>query len=271
MIASSSTSVRRNGMKVFVAVALVTVSACDNGEIADGSHPTTSPPPVRELSVQVTSCSLSSEGALLLDLSLAGSGMLRGSSLDATTDIPVMSIEGTFPDGDRAIQGGLETSSTRDDNMLRLSLATSKIPSSLSISNLTFTVLTPTDVRAASLGGLENKELPLGNVDVSVNGIELLERGVGIELELSPLIYSSRLLVSGVQGVTVGVGRNVMKDQGFTSSAPRGDVLVQRIILPVLDGSVPSIDAGPAILSIDGLTLQVTGSIETAVPETCGS
>jgi hypothetical protein len=197
--------------------------------------------------------------------------MLRGSSLDATTDIPVMSIEGTFPDGDRIIQAGLETSSTRDDNVLRLSLATSEIPSSLSISNLTFTVLTPTDVRAASLGGLENRELPLGNVDVSINGIELLERGVGIELQLSPLMFSSRIIVSGVQGVAVAVGRNVMKDQGLTSSAPRGDALVQRIILPILEGTVPSIDAGPAILSIDGFILQVTGSIETAIPENCGS
>jgi len=80
------------------------------------------------------------------------------------------------------------------------------MPSSLSISNLTFTVLTPTDVRAASLGGLENKELPLGNVDMSINGIELLERGIGIELQLSPLIYSSRIIVSGVQGVAVAVG-----------------------------------------------------------------
>jgi len=258
--------------KVFVSIALVMASACVNGENTIGAHPSTSPPPVRELSVQVVSCNLlSSEGTLLLDLSLAGSGTLRGNSLDATTDIQVMSIEGSFPDGDRVIQGGLETSSTRDDNMLRLSLATSEMPSSLSISNLTFTVLTPTDVRAASLGGLENKELPLGNVDMSINGIELLERGIGIELQLSPLIYSSRIIVSGVQGVAVAVGGDVMKDQGFTSAAPQGDVLVQRIILPVLEGSVPSTDAGPAILSIDGFILQVTGSIETAIPENCGS
>jgi hypothetical protein len=114
-------------------------------------------------------------------------------------------------------------------------------------------------------------ELTLGTVDVGVNEIDLLEGAVGIEFELSPLIYSSRLLVSGVQGVTVGVGGNVMKDQGFTAAAPRGDSLVQRIILPVLEGSVPSTDAGPAILSIDGLILQVTGSIQTAIPESCGS
>jgi hypothetical protein len=118
---------------------------------------------------------------------------------------------------------------------------------------------------------LENKGLTLGTEDISVNGIDLLERGVGIELELSPLIYASRMLVSGVQGVTVDVGGNVMKDQGFTSSAPRGGVLVQRIILPVLEGSIPSSDAGPTILSIDGLILQVTGSIEIAIPQRCGS
>ena len=268
----SSNALCRSGTKVFVAIALVMVSTCDKGGNTGGANPSTSPPPVRELSVQVASCNLlSSERTLLLDLSLAGSGMLRGSSLDATTDIQVMSIKGTFPDGDRVIQGGLETSSTRDDNRLRLSLATSEIPSSLSISNLTFTVLTPTDVRVASLGALENEELRLGTVDVTVTGIDLLERGVGIEFELSPLIYSSRLLVSGVQGVTLGVGGNVMKDQGFTSSAPQGDSLVQRIILPVLEGPVPSVDSGPAILSIDGLILQVTGSIETAIPENCGA
>lgn len=270
MIESSSTSLRRYGTKVFVTIALVMMSACDNGEIADGSHPSTSPPPVRELSVQVTSCNLSREGALLLDLSLTGSGMLRGSSLDATTDNPVMTVEGTFPDGDhRVISWSTET--TRSGDTMRLFLNTSEVPSSLSISNLTFTVLTPTDVRAATLGGLENKELTLGTVDVRVNGIDPLDRAVGIEFELSPLVYSSRLLVSGVQGVTVGVGANVMKGQGFTAAAPRGESLVQRIILPVLEGSVPSSDAGPAILTIDGLILQVTGSIQPTMPETCGS
>jgi hypothetical protein len=117
---------------------------------------------------------------------------------------------------------------------------------------------------------LENKELTVGTVDVNVNGVDLLEGAVGMEFELSPLIYSSRMLVSGVQGVTIGVKGNVMKDQGLTSSAPGGDVLVQRIVLPVLEGSVPPTDAGPAILSIDGLILQVTGSIETAIPSrTC--
>ena len=271
MMESSRTPLRRNGTKVFVAIALVMVSTCDKGGEADGANPITSPPPVRELSVQVTSCRLlSSEEPLLLDLSLAGSGMLRGSSLDATAETPVMTIEGTFPDGDhRVISWSTETSRTGDT--MRLSLNTSEVPSSLSISNLTFTVLTPTDLRAASLGALENRELTLGTVGVSINGIDPLEGAVGIEFELSPLIYSRRLLVSGIQGVTVGVGGNVMKDQGFTSSAPRGDVLVQRIIVPVLEGSVPSVDDGPAILSIDGLVLQVTGSIETAIPENCGA
>jgi len=270
MIESSSTSLRRYGTKVFVTIALVMMSACDNGEIADGSHPSTSPPPVRELSVHVTSCSLSGEGALLLDLSLAGYGILRGSSLDATTDNPVMTVEGTFPDGDHRIFSW-STETARTDETMRLSLNTADVPSSLSISNLTFTVLMPTDVRAVTLGALENKELTLGTVDVRVNGIDPLESGVGIEFELSPLIYSSRLLVSGVQGVTLGVGANVTEDQGFTGSAPRGNSLVQRIILPVLEGSVPSTDAGPVVLSVDGLILQLTGSIETTMPETCGS
>jgi hypothetical protein len=268
MIESSSTSLRRYGTKVFATIALVIMSACDNGEIADGSHPTTSPPPVRELSVQLTSCSWSREGELVFILSLAGSGILRGSSLDATTDSPVMTVEGTFPNGDhRTISWSTET--TRTDETMRLSLNTSEVPSSLSISNLTFTVLMPTDVRAVSLGALENKELTLGTVDARINGIDPLEGAVGIEFELSPLIYSSRLLVNGVQGVTMGVGANVMKGQGFTAAAPRGDSLVQRIVLPVLEGSVPSIDAGPAVLSIDGLILQVTGSIETPIPANC--
>jgi hypothetical protein len=269
MIESSRTRLR-NGTKVFVSVALVMVSTCDNGEIADGSHPTTSPPPVRELSVQVSSCTWSREGELVLVLSLAGSGTLRGSSLDATTDTPVMTVEGTFPHGDhRIISWSTET--TRTDETMRLSLNTSVVPSSLSISNLTFTVLMPTDVRAVTLGGLENKELTLEIVYVRVNGIDPLEGAVGIEFELSPLIYASRLLVNGVQGVTVGVGASVMKGQGFTAAAPGGDSLVQRIVLPVLEGSVPSIDAGPADLSIEGLILQVTGAIETAIPENCRS
>jgi hypothetical protein len=58
---------------------------------------------------------LSSEGALLLDLSLAGSGMLRGSSLDATADTQVMTVEGTFPDGDqRVISWSTETTRNGD-------------------------------------------------------------------------------------------------------------------------------------------------------------
>jgi hypothetical protein len=267
MIESSRARLRGRGTKVFVAIALVVVSSCHDGGNTDGVRPTTSPPPVRDVSIQVTSCRLlSSDGTLLLDLSLAGTGMLRGSSLDATTDTPVMSVEGIFRDGDRVTRWGLESSTTRNDNILRLSLATSEVPSMLSISNLTFTVLTPTEVRAASLGGLENKGLTVGTVDVNVNGVDLLEGAVGMEFELSPLIYSSRMLVSGVQGVTIGVKGNVMKDQGLSGYAPRGDVLVQRIVLPVLEGSVPPTDAGPAILSIDGLVLQVTGSIETAIP-----
>lgn len=131
-----------------------------------------------------------------------------------------MTIEGSFPNGDRVI--GWSTETTRKGDTMRLSLETTEVPSSLSISNLTFTILTPTDVRAASLGGLENKKLTIGPVDVTVNGIDLLEGGAGIEFELSPLIYSSRLVVSGVQEVTLGVEGNVMRDQGFTSSVPRG-------------------------------------------------
>jgi hypothetical protein len=134
MIESSRAPLRRNGTRVIVAIALVVVSSCDDGGNTDGIRPTTSPPPVRDLSIQVTSCRLlSNEGTLLLDLSLAGSGMLRGSSLDATTDIPVMSVEGIFPDGDRVTRGRLESSTTRNDNTMRLSLATSEVPSMLSI------------------------------------------------------------------------------------------------------------------------------------------
>ena len=78
------------------------------------------------------------------------------------------------------------------------------------------------------------------------------------------------MLVTGIQGPSLTVAGNLLPDQGLTSSVPRDGAFIQRTAFPVLEGPVPSLESGPARLSVEGLTLQLTRPIQVHVPSDCG-
>ena len=198
--------------------ALLLTTSCDSNQHVDTvAMPTQAAPP--QVSVGVVSCALDVQQGLILNLVVQGKGALRGNLIDATADIPVMSVDGTFGSQTRTL--GWSTKASRRDDIMSLSLSTSELPSSIEVSHLTFTLLNPIIARADSLQGLIGLELwfgegsnLLGRVDANINGIDVLERGVGIE----------------IKGLTAGVfGRNArdrdsraFADGGWESAAGSG-------------------------------------------------
>lgn len=258
----------REWIRVCVGALLLggSVGSCSRGlEDADQLGTTGGVPSV--LSARAIECRREmTTGYLSVDVEVRGEGPFAGTPIDASSDIQVMTVRAADEE-DATISYSTET--TSDTNVLTLTLETSETPSVISLSNLTITLLTAGSVESPSLGDLSGRTVSAGSLRATIRSVDLLERGIGLEFSLSPLAFADDFVVSALQGIVMQLDGQAFDDQGFTSTAPREDSLLQRTILPTVDQPTPSIDAGPVQLSFDGVIVEHTGTIRLPLPSRC--
>jgi hypothetical protein len=254
----------RIAVRAFIWALCVALVACGGDESGDSDQVVGPPPDVR---IEATACRLDpDQGVVLIDVAIAGEGILSGQPIDASADTQVMTVTGVFEEGERELDWTTETTGT--SNVLRLSLRTSEVPAAIRIANVTFAVLDDAIVAAPSIGDLQGGVAQVAEARGKIAGIDVLGGGVGFEFVLTPVVYAEDLIVAGLQQPVLRVGDETFEDEGFTQVAPGDGGLVQRTIFPT-PGEALAFSSGPAEVALGGVILEHTGVVELDTPRGC--